>query len=78
MSEALLTPGQLAKQLGTTNKTVLEWYHGGKIPAEIAEGAVYRFDPEAVKEALKKRAAEAATKKRKAHRPIDRVRGGGR
>lgn len=76
--DSLLTPGQMGKALGTTNKTILEWFHAGKIPAEVAEGAVYRFDPAKVKEALAERAADAAAKKKKAQRAIDRPRGGRR
>ncbi|MES2658125.1 MAG: helix-turn-helix domain-containing protein [Verrucomicrobiota bacterium] len=54
-SPALLTPKQLATALGTTVSTILQWYHAGKVPAEIAEGACYRFDLHAVNDALETR-----------------------
>jgi excisionase family DNA binding protein len=59
-SPALMTAEQIGRALGTTKKTVFEWYHEGKIPAEIAEGRTYRFDLDAVKSALKKRAEKSA------------------
>ena len=56
----LLTPAQLAARLGTTKTTVQEWYHAGKIPAEIAEGQTYRYDYERVRKALADRATKPA------------------
>lgn len=53
-----LTPAQLAKELGTYSKKVLDWYHAGKIPAEIAEERTYRFDLAKVRKALADRAAK--------------------
>lgn len=52
-----LTPAQLAAELGIYSKKVLEWYHAGKIPAEIAEGRTYRFDLAKVRAALAERAS---------------------
>lgn len=51
----LLTPKQLATELGTTVSTILQWYHDGKVPAEVAEDSCYRFDKKAVNEALETR-----------------------
>ena len=53
----LLTPAQLAAKLGTTRTTIQEWFHSGKIPAEIAEGYYYRYDLQKVRAALAARAA---------------------
>jgi len=54
----LLSPKQLAAKLGTTNKTILEWYHAGIIPAEVALGKIYRFDEPKIRAVLAKLAAE--------------------
>lgn len=51
-----MTAKEIAAHLKTTNKTILEWYHAGKIPAVVAVGRVYRFDLSAVLEALGKAA----------------------
>ena len=53
--KALPTPKELASSCGTSVATVLDWYHQGRIPAEVAEGAVYRFELEAVNQALEAR-----------------------
>lgn len=52
-----LNAKQMGAILGVSSVTVAAWYHEGKIPAEIAEGRLYRFDPAKVKEALRERAA---------------------
>lgn len=46
--------------LGITAKTVVDWHKAGKIPAEVAEGRLYRFDAEKVKAALRQRATGKA------------------
>ncbi len=56
-----LTPAQLGERYQVSSDTILRWYRAGKIPAEVATGAVYRFDPVAVAEALK---ADADRKQR--------------
>ena len=60
---ALLKPEELAKRYGVAKSTVLEWFHAGRIPAEVAVGKVFRFDPERVAEALRKDARKAAGKR---------------
>ncbi|WP_425503689.1 excisionase family DNA-binding protein [Luteolibacter flavescens] len=50
------TPRQLADHLSTSVPTVLSWHHAGIIPAVVSEGRVYRFDLEAVDQALAHRA----------------------
>ena len=57
MQPALLTPKEVAAHFHTTSKTVLEWCHVGPIPAEVAEGRLYRFDLEKVKIALATRSS---------------------
>ena len=52
---ALLTPEDLAARYAVAKCTVLEWYHKGIIPAEVAVGKVYRFDAAAVAKALRAR-----------------------
>jgi excisionase family DNA binding protein len=49
----LFTPAEQAAACRVTKPTLLEWYHQGIIPAEIAVGRVIRFDPDAVAAALK-------------------------
>jgi excisionase family DNA binding protein len=68
---SILTPTELAAHFKTSKQTVLQWYHKGLIPAEVATGSVYRFDLAKVQEAL---AAKATTKPKR--RPFERTRGG--
>lgn len=49
----LMTPEQVGEMFQVTGKKVLQWYHDGVIPAEVAVGKVYRFDGAAVAVALK-------------------------
>ena len=58
MNEAdeILTAAEVAKIWKTTPSTILQWFHAGKIPAEMAEGRVIRFSKQAVAAALKSRA----------------------
>lgn len=49
---------ELAAMLGVNRATITTWYHEGIIPAEIAEGRIYRFDPEKVRLVLRHRAAK--------------------
>jgi hypothetical protein len=51
-----VTPEQLAKIYAVSSAQVLVWYHSRIIPAEVAEGRVYRFDSAKVARALAKRA----------------------
>lgn len=58
----LLTTQQLAAALNVGAQTVRDWHKAGVIPAEIAEGHVFRFNLENVREALAKRAKKGARK----------------
>ena len=55
-----ITPKQLAAYYETTVSTVLSWHHKGWIPAAVAVGRIYRFDPDAVKTALAAKSKPAA------------------
>lgn len=44
----LVTPEELAARYAVAKSTVLDWFHQGKISAEVAVGKVYRFDAEKV------------------------------
>lgn len=46
----------LPKRWGCSTDAVLDLYHRGVIPAEIAEAKLYRFDLEKVEQILAKRA----------------------
>ena len=59
----LLTPAEVANWFSVQKHTVLDWFHGGVIPAEVAVGRVYRFDLARVREAL-----AAATERQRAQR----------
>lgn len=61
-AEALWTPSMLAARWQMSKDAVLDLYHRGAIPAEIAEGKVYRFDLAKVEAALAKRAKKRVTK----------------
>jgi predicted site-specific integrase-resolvase len=52
----LLNPKQLSATLCVSSVTILSWYHARIIPAEIAEGRIYKFDLEKVRSALAERA----------------------
>ncbi len=60
MTPTLLNATELGKHLGLTYHGVISLWEKGAIPAEIAEGRIYRFDLAKVKAALAKRAQEAA------------------
>lgn len=60
---AFLTPEELAARYAVAKSTVLDWFHQGKIPAEVAVGKVYRFDAEKVAAALNQAAVKAAKKR---------------
>jgi excisionase family DNA binding protein len=64
----LLTPDQLGEMLQVSGGTIRQWHREGLIPARVAAGRIYRFDPEQVLEAL---AAHAERKQRGLHR-LDR------
>ena len=51
-----VTAGELGKIYSVASSQILEWYHAGIIPAEAAEGRVYRFDPRRVAKVLARRA----------------------
>ena len=61
-TEELFTAGEIAQKLKTSSKTILEWFHSGLIPAEVAEGQIYRFDLAKVRAALAERAKKGAAK----------------
>lgn len=63
-ARTLLTPEELAGRYAVAKSTVLDWFHQGKIPAEVAIGKVIRFCPERVAKEL----AENAAKGRRAPR----------
>lgn len=46
------------KALGISGEAVVKLYKDGAIPAEIAEGRLYRFDLERVRKALNDRASK--------------------
>jgi predicted site-specific integrase-resolvase len=54
----LLTARQLAKEIGISYRTVLEWTAAGVIPIAIHECRIFRYDIEEVRAALAKRAAK--------------------
>ncbi len=54
---ALLNGKELGKELGFSAGEAVRLYKAGAIPAEIAEGRLYRFDIAKVKKALAERAA---------------------
>lgn len=56
MSSPILSAKDLSIRLGVWPGKVLIWYHSGHIPAEVAEGACYRFSERVVKEVLEWRA----------------------
>jgi excisionase family DNA binding protein len=58
MPTELLTPGELADRLKVTRATITKWRKLGRIPFLRVNATVYRFDYEAVLEALR---AEAET-----------------
>ncbi len=47
-----LTPRQVAERYAVTVPTVLGWMRSGIIPAKVAIGRIYRFDPVEVDRAL--------------------------
>lgn len=72
----IVTAKELASMIGISMSKILTWYHEGVIPAEVAEGRVYRFDPEKVLLILKHRAAQRAedeTRPRRAKTYFPRV-----
>jgi len=56
LTAAPLCASGIAAATGLTHKTVIKLYKAGAIPAEIAEGRLYRFDLAKVKAALAERA----------------------
>jgi len=69
----LLTPREMGAVCKVTSAQVLQWHHAGVIPAEIAEGRVYRFDAAKVAKALAKRASKPAattTEETPSHLPL--------
>ncbi|MES2659288.1 MAG: hypothetical protein V4689_11775 [Verrucomicrobiota bacterium] len=63
MSTVYLNARDLGIALGMSCQTVIRLQKSGAIPAEIAEGRLYRFDLEKVKKALADRAAVKVTTK---------------
>lgn len=55
-----LNASQLAKEIGVSIPTVIRLFKAGKIPAEIAEGRLRRFDLAKVRAALAERAAQVS------------------
>ena len=59
MSDNILkSTAEIAADYNVQRQTVLEWYHNGIIPAKVAVGKTFRFDPSAVAKALEKHAAK--------------------
>lgn len=54
----LLSATKLGKRINVSRAVVMTWYHEGKIPAEIAEGKIYRFDEETVRASLRAKATK--------------------
>jgi excisionase family DNA binding protein len=63
-ADRLLSPGEMGERLGVTGKTVLEWFHEGRIPAAVATGRIYRFDAGKVEAALARDARKACRAER--------------
>ncbi len=61
-----LSPAELGERYGVTGKTVLEWFHEGRIPAAVATGRIYRFDAGKVEAALARDARKACRAERMA------------
>lgn len=61
---ALSNAAQTARILGTTPGTIMCWFRKGFIPAEIAEGWVFLFDPDKVRQAMEHRAQSVEVAKR--------------
>jgi hypothetical protein len=64
----LVNAQELAAIYGVTCATITAWYREGIIPAEMAEGRVYRFDTEKVRLVLRHRAAKRAEGKQNCQR----------
>jgi excisionase family DNA binding protein len=64
MSEKLLTPAEVASLYDVSSKTVLRWLADGRIPAEINEGQIVRFDAGEVSAALKRNANKKAKQRK--------------
>jgi excisionase family DNA binding protein len=56
VADGLKTPGEMAAIYKVQKSTFLQWFHAGRIPAEVAVGKVMRFNPERVAKALAKQA----------------------
>ena len=54
----LLTKSEMAELIQVSEKTLDRWVAAGVIPLAVAEGGIQRFNAEAVKRALAKRARE--------------------
>lgn len=52
-----VTARQIAARYSVTKPTVFNWLRSGIIPAKIAVGRIFRFDPDEVDAALKGRSA---------------------
>lgn len=52
VAERLLTPEEVGELFQVSGRTVRDWFHAGKIPAEVAVGRIYRFSLRRVREAL--------------------------
>ena len=61
---------KVAEMEGVHPTQIIRWYKSGAIPAETAEGKLYRFDPEKVRAALAARAEERRKKKATDPAPI--------
>lgn len=63
MNTNFLTPQELAERYRVAKSTVLQWFHQGKIPAEVNVGKVIRFDAEKVAKALEERKESTGSEK---------------
>lgn len=59
-TDNLWTPSMLAERWACSKDAVLDLYHKGAIPAEIAEGKLYRFNLAKVERILAERARTRA------------------
>jgi excisionase family DNA binding protein len=53
-----VTARQIAARYSVTKPTVFNWLHAGVIPARVAVGRIFRFDPDEVDAALEQRSAK--------------------
>ena len=58
----LIDAKTMGAELGLSGQTVINMTKAGKIPVEVQEGKIYRFDPEKVRAALAARAQKGSAR----------------